>query len=66
MEIFDKPLTEIANAVRQKEIKSVDLVRGFLDRIEKVNGQLNAVVLSNAEHAIKLAEKADSQTNSTR
>ena len=59
MEIFDKPLTEIANAVRQKEIKSVDLVRGFLDRIEKVNGQLNAVVLSNAEHAIKLAEKAD-------
>ena len=59
MEIFDKTLTEIANAVRQKEIKSVDLVRGFLDRIEKVNGQLNAVVLSNAEHAIKLAEKAD-------
>jgi amidase len=59
MEIFDRPLTEIANAVRQKQIKSIDLVRGFLDRIEKVNGQLNAVVLSNAEHAIKLAEKAD-------
>lgn len=59
MEIFDRPLKEIANAVRQKEIKSVDLVRGFLDRIEKVNDQLNAVVLSNAEHAMKLAEKAD-------
>jgi amidase len=59
MEIFDRPLSEIAAAILSKEIRSSQLVRTFLDRIEKVNDQLNAVVFSNAEQALKQADKAD-------
>ncbi|XOV87130.1 MAG: amidase [Pseudomonadota bacterium] len=60
-ERFDAPLSTIADAIRQKQVKSVDLVRGFLDRIEQVNPALNAVVLSTAELALKYAEKYDAE-----
>ena len=59
--ILDFSLEDMALAVRNKEIKSVQLVQGFLDRIEKVNKPLNAVVLSNAEQALKMAAKADAE-----
>ena len=57
--IFDQPLKAIAQAIRDKEIRSVELVRECLDRIDQVNGKLNAVIYSNAERALKLAAKAD-------
>ncbi len=64
MEILDRPLDELAAAIRSKEIRSVQLVRGYLDRIEKVNDKLNAVVCSNAEIAMKQAAKADAEQDS--
>ena len=58
-ELFTSPLEKIALAVRNKEISSTDLVKGFLDRIEQVNDRINAMVCSNADQALKLAAKAD-------
>ncbi len=58
-DILDSSLPDMAAGIQNKEVTSVQLVQGFLDRIEKVNDQLNAVVLSNAERALKLAAKAD-------
>ncbi len=58
-ELLDGPLTPMANAVREGRVKSVDLVRACLDRIEKVNPELNAVVFSMAETALKVAARAD-------
>ena len=61
MEILDRPLSDIAAAIRSKEIRSAQLVKGYLDRIEQVNDKLNAVVFSNAEKALKQAAKADEE-----
>ncbi|MBV1877551.1 MAG: amidase [Pseudomonadales bacterium] len=60
-DIFAGSLQDIAAAIRSKEITALRLVTEFLDRIEKVNGQLNALVYSNAEAAIKAATKADEE-----
>ncbi len=60
-ELLDAPISILAGAIRQKKIKSADVVRGFLDRIERINPALNAVVLSTAELALKYAEKYDAE-----
>lgn len=60
-ELLDSPLDAIALAVRTKQVKSADLVRAFLDRIERVNPQLNAVVHSTAELALKYAARYDAE-----
>ena len=58
-ELLDSPITKIAAAIQSREVKSAEVVRGFLDRIEQVNPALNAVVHLDAEHALAHAEKAD-------
>jgi amidase len=58
-DIIRQPLTSIAAAVKSKQVTSVALVQAFLDRIESVNGDLNAMINSNAETALKYAAKAD-------
>jgi amidase len=58
-ELLDSTLQTISEAIRSKRVKSADVVRGFLDRVEKVNSQLNALVYSTAEQAMKLADRAD-------
>lgn len=60
-ELLDAPVAEMARAVREKTVRSAELVRGFLDRIERVNPDLNAVVCSTAEIALKYAAKYDSE-----
>lgn len=60
-ELLDQPLTAIAAGIRSRSVKSVDVVQAYLDRIEKVNPALNAVVLSTAELALKYAAKYDSE-----
>jgi amidase len=59
--IIDQPLQDIAAAIRSKQVTSVQLTRTFLDRIAKVNDQLNAVVNLNSENSIKYAEQADAR-----
>lgn len=58
-ELLNRSLVFIADAIRTRQVKSKAVVTAFLDRIESVNGKLNAVVLSTAELALKHAEKAD-------
>lgn len=63
-ELLDAKLTTIAAAVRSRKVKSAQLVRAFLDRIEKVNPELNAVVCSTAELAMKYAARFDAEQES--
>ncbi len=58
-ELLNSSVVTLAQKLRTKQVKSAELTRAFLDRIERVNSQLNAVVLSTAETAMKYAEKAD-------
>lgn len=58
-ELLNRSLVTIADAIRTKQVKSREVVSAFLDRIESVNSELNAVVYSTAELALKHAEKSD-------
>lgn len=48
--------TGLAQLVRQKEVKPVELVDAVVERIERLNPALNAVVIEMYEHARGLAE----------
>lgn len=62
MESFaEHSLADLAAAIRSKQLTSAQITKSFLDRIEKINGDLNAVVNLNAENAIKYAEQADAR-----
>lgn len=63
-ELLNASLETMAAAVRDRKIKSADLVRAFLDRIEQVNPALNAMVYSTAELAMKYAAKYDAELES--
>lgn len=58
-ELLNSSLVTIVNAIASGEVKSKEVVTAFLDRIERVNRELNAVVLSTGEQALQLADKAD-------
>jgi aspartyl-tRNA(Asn)/glutamyl-tRNA(Gln) amidotransferase subunit A len=56
-----RPATELAALIRKKKLSPVELVDAVLERIEKVNPQLNAYVLVTADQArtdAKAAERA--------
>lgn len=54
-------IEEIAAAIRNKQMTSVELTQSYLDRIEQVNGDLNAIINLNAEAALKYADQADTR-----
>ena len=54
-----KSATELTRAIRRGEITSVDLLNLYLGRIERYNGDINAVVAMDIESARKRAAKAD-------
>jgi len=58
-ELIFASATELASAIRAKEVSSVDVVDAYLQRIEEVNPRLNAVVQINGNNARALARKAD-------
>ena len=60
-EILDSSLAQMAHAIAHKTVTSKQLVTGFLDRIERHNPSLNALVYSTAENALKLATKSDAE-----
>lgn len=51
--------TKLAQAIQRKEVSSEEVVGAFLDRIETVNPQLNAVVQLTADAALAQAREAD-------
>jgi amidase len=58
-ELLDQPVRQLATAIRDGLITSKDMVQAFLDRIEKSNPRINALVYSTAETALKHARSAD-------
>ncbi|HFI0162804.1 TPA: amidase [Streptococcus suis] len=54
-----KDATALAQAVNQKQVSAKELVQEAIDRIEKLNPDLNAVVSKQYEAALKEAEKED-------
>ncbi|MEI4328402.1 amidase [Streptococcus suis] len=54
-----KDATAMAQAVNQKQVSAKELVQESIDRIEKLNPALNAVVSKQYEAALKEAEKED-------
>ena len=58
-EIIYSSATEIARAIREKEVSSAEVVEAHLARIEAVNPQLNAVVQLTADAARARAREAD-------
>jgi amidase len=58
-DITTKSATELAAAIRSKQLSSRAIVDAHLDRIAKINPQLNAVVQLTADAARKEADEAD-------
>lgn len=57
--LLDGPVSGIAEAIRSREVSSEEVVRAFLERIEAVNDELNAVVQLRPEAALERALAAD-------
>ena len=58
-ELIYTPATMLANTIRRKEVSSVEVVEAYLQRIEAVNPQLNAVVQLAGDTARTQAQQAD-------
>lgn len=52
-------IKEMSEKLRNKEITSVELTQYYLDRIERLDGELNAYVTVTPELAIEMARQAD-------
>ncbi len=50
---------ELAELIRKREISSVELTQYHIDRIERLDGEINAVVVRDFEAALKAARVAD-------
>jgi amidase len=58
-DITMKSASELANAIRTKQLSSKSIVEAHLEQIAKVNPKLNAVVQLTADSARKEADEAD-------
>jgi len=53
------PATELAGLLKDRKLAARELLRACLDRIERVNPQLNAIVTMDPERAMREAGEAD-------
>jgi amidase len=58
-ELIYRSATELARAIRDKEVSSEEVVTAYLQRVEDVNPKLNAVVQLTADAASAQAREAD-------
>jgi aspartyl-tRNA(Asn)/glutamyl-tRNA(Gln) amidotransferase subunit A len=59
--VLNSSLSELAAALRQKKISAVELTRLHLERIAKLNGELNAFITVNGDGALAQAKRADAR-----
>lgn len=59
IDVATAPATELAAAIRRREISSVELLDAYAGRIERLGGPLNAVVTLDLERARARAREAD-------
>ncbi len=57
--LLDVPAVKLAEAIRARDVSSVEVVSAFLERIEALNPQVNAVVQVPANAALARAHLAD-------
>ncbi|GAA4730366.1 amidase [Modestobacter marinus] len=60
-ELCTRPATELAALVRDREVSARELMDAHLDRIERLNPELNAIVTLDAEGARAAADAADAR-----
>ena len=53
------PATTLARLIREREISSVELLQYFFDRVDRFNGDLNAIIVEMREDAMATAQAAD-------
>jgi amidase len=58
-ELWRLSATELAEAIRSRQVSSQEVITAHLQRIEAVNGAITAVVIVMAEQALKAAKAAD-------
>ncbi|MEM7343096.1 MAG: amidase [Chloroflexota bacterium] len=58
-ELIFASVRELTQAIRAKQVSSVEVVKAYLDRIKALNPKLNAVVQLTADAALKQAGEAD-------
>lgn len=58
-DIIYASVPSLVKAIQNKEISSKEVVQAYLNQIEQVNPDINAVILSTAEQALQQAEQAD-------
>ena len=59
MDLTHKSIGELQNLLRNKEVKSIEVTEQYLDKIEKLNREINAYITICEEIAIEEAKKAD-------
>jgi aspartyl-tRNA(Asn)/glutamyl-tRNA(Gln) amidotransferase subunit A len=59
--MHEKSVTELASGLRSGEFSSVELVEHYLERIERLDGQLNSFITVTAEQAMEQARAADAR-----
>jgi aspartyl-tRNA(Asn)/glutamyl-tRNA(Gln) amidotransferase subunit A len=59
--MHEKTLAELSAALRSGECSSVELTRHFLDRIGRLDGDLNAFITVTEEPALEAAARADAR-----
>jgi len=57
--VFELPVTELSTALAAKKVSSVELTRAFLERIGKLNPELNAFITVDQERSLAQARRAD-------
>ena len=57
--LWSKGAGELAQLIRDKQVSSREVVQAHLDRIDAVNGAVNAVTVTLAESALAAADEAD-------
>ena len=61
-DVLTWPATQLAEAVRQRKVSSRELLAVVLDRVDRINPKLNAVVTLDVERARSEAAAADEAT----
>ena len=58
-ELWQKSAAEITGLVKSHQVSAVEVTQAALDRLQTVNGKLNAVVIETPEDALRSAELVD-------
>ncbi|MBI5156183.1 Asp-tRNA(Asn)/Glu-tRNA(Gln) amidotransferase subunit GatA, partial [Candidatus Peregrinibacteria bacterium] len=63
MTLFSLTITEAHDKLKKKQISSTELIKSCIERIEAVDGKLNAVVHRSFDRALSEAKKVDAAGN---